>query len=82
MPMLYHSFYEAGPEFVKTYTQEALRTVKVPVYSGLYAPPLEAAEFTATVRMAIEGGAAGVSIFDAGAMSPERWSVLSKALPR
>ena len=82
MPMLYHSFYEAGPEFVKTYTQEALRTVKVPVHSGLYVPPLDAAEFTTTVRMAIDGGAAGVSIFDAGAMTPERWTVLSKALPR
>jgi len=82
MPMLYHSFYEAGPDFVKTYTQEAVRTVKVPVHSGLYVQPLDAAEFTTTVRMAIDGGASGVSIFDAGAMTPERWTLLSKALAR
>ena len=78
MPMLYHTFYEAGPEFVKTYTQEAVRTVKQPVHSGLFVQPLDADAFTATVRMAIDGGAAGVSIFDAGAMTPERWTLLAK----
>ena len=36
MPMLYHTFYDAGPEFVKTYTEEAVRTVTQPIYSGLF----------------------------------------------
>jgi hypothetical protein len=80
MPMLYHTFYDAGPEFVKTYTQEAVRTVKQPVHSGLFVQPLDAAAFTTTVRMAIDGGASGVSIFDAGAMTPERWALLPNAL--
>ena len=82
MPMLYHAFYEAGPEFVKTYTQEALRTVKVPVYSGLYVPPLAAADFSTTVRTAIDAGAAGVSLFDAGAMTSERWTLFTTAIAR
>ena len=82
MPMLYHSFYEAGPEFVKTYTEEALRTVKVPVHSGLYVPPLGADELTKTIQMAIDGGAAGVSLFDHGAMTEERWALLSRAVSR
>jgi uncharacterized lipoprotein YddW (UPF0748 family) len=82
MPMLYHSFYEAGPEFVRTYTEEALRTVKVPIMSGLYVPPLDAAAFTTTVRTAIDAGAAGVSLFDAGSMNPERWALFTKAVGR
>ena len=78
-PMLYHTFYEAGPEWVKRYTEEALRTVKAPVYGGLFVDPLDAAAFTKTIDMALTGGAAGVSIFDAGAMNAERWALLSKA---
>jgi len=80
LPMLYHTFYEAGPEFVKQYTEEAVRTVKQPVHSGLFVGPLNAADFTRTIEMAIAGGAAGVSIFDAGAMNAERWALLSKAV--
>jgi uncharacterized lipoprotein YddW (UPF0748 family) len=79
-PMLYHTFYEAGPEFVKRYTEEAVRAVKQPVYSGLFVGPLDAAAFTRTIEMALAGGAAGVSIFDAGAMNAERWTLLSKAV--
>jgi len=79
-PMLYHTFYEAGPEFVRQYTEEAVRTVSVPVHSGLYVAPLDAAAFATTVRMAASGGAAGVSIFDFGAMTAERWQLLKSAL--
>ena len=52
-PMLYHTFYEAGPEFVGLYTAEAVRTVTRPVYSGLFVGPLDAAAFTRTIEMAI-----------------------------
>jgi hypothetical protein len=79
-PMLYHTFYDAGPEFVGRYTTEAVRTVKAPVYSGLFVGPLDAAAFTTTVQTALNAGASGVSIFDAGAMTPERWALLSKAV--
>lgn len=79
-PMLYHTFYEAGPEFVGQYTAEAVRTVTRPVYSGLFVGPLDAAAFTRTIEVAIAAGASGVSIFDAGAMTPERWTLLAKAV--
>jgi uncharacterized lipoprotein YddW (UPF0748 family) len=80
LPMLYHAFYETGPEFVKTYTEEAVRTVHAPVYSGLYIDPLSDDEFARTIRMALDGGASGVSIFDAGAMTPGRWAVFEKSI--
>ena len=79
-PMLYHTFYAAGPEFVGTYTAEAVRTVTRPAYSGLFVGPLDAAAFTATVQTALASGASGVSIFDAGAMTPERWALLAKSI--
>ena len=60
--------------------EEAVRSVKAPVYSGLYVDPLSDAEFARTIRMAIDGGASGVSLFEAGAMSPARWAVFAKAI--
>jgi uncharacterized lipoprotein YddW (UPF0748 family) len=80
LPMLYHTFYDAGPEFVKQYTDEAVHTVSAPVYSGLFVSPLDAPAFTTTVQMALAGGASGVSIFDFGAMNPERWRLLATAV--
>ena len=77
-PMLYSSFYEAGPEFVQQYTEEAVRTVKAPVYSGLYVDPLSAADFTRSIEVARAAGASGVSVFDFGAMTPERWRVMQQ----
>lgn len=80
LPMLYHTFYEAGPAWVKQYTEEAVRTVKQPVYSGLFVGPLDAGAFVQTIEMALAGGASGISIFDAGAMNSERWGLLAKVV--
>ena len=82
LPMLYHRFYEAGPDWVKRYTGEAVSNVKRPVYSGLFVAPLEDDELARTVGAALDGGASGVSIFDAGAMNPGRWKTLAAALGR
>jgi len=79
-PMLYHSFYQEGPEWVGRYTAEAVRTVKSPVHSGMFVSPMTDAEFTRTIELALSNGAAGVSIFDAGAMNPARWALLGKAV--
>ena len=78
-PMLYHTFYQAGPEWVKQYTMEATRTVKAPIYSGLFIGPLSGPDFTATLGMALGGGAAGVSLFDLGALTGERRRLFAKA---
>jgi uncharacterized lipoprotein YddW (UPF0748 family) len=80
LPMLYHRFYEAGPEWVRQYTREAVTAARAPVYSGLYVPPLEAHELERTIAMAFEGGASGVSVFDAGAMTAERWNTFAAAV--
>ena len=74
------SFYEAGPEFVKKYTEEGRSTVAAPVYSGLYVAPLSDAQLADSIETAIGAGAAGVSIFDAGAMNTARWKVFASAV--
>jgi len=82
LPMLYQNFYDAGPEFVRQYTTEAVATVTAPVYSGLYVGPLSNADFTTTIEMAVGAGASGVSLFDAGAMNDARWRILKTAVGR
>jgi uncharacterized lipoprotein YddW (UPF0748 family) len=76
LPMLYHVFYETGPEWVRDETKEAVTTVKQPVYSGLFISNLKLEEFTRTVQMAFAGGAAGISLFSADAMDPAKWQAL------
>jgi hypothetical protein len=80
LPMLYQTFYEAGPEFVQQYTAEAVATVKVPIHSGLYVGPLDEPTLTRTIEAALGAGASGVSLFDAGAMNATRWGIFAKAV--
>jgi uncharacterized lipoprotein YddW (UPF0748 family) len=80
LPMLYHNFYEAGPEWVRTQTQEGVATVQKPVYSGLFVYALDAKGLATTVQAAVSGGAAGVSLFDAGALDEAKWAAFSGAV--
>ncbi len=50
LPMLYHVFYEQGPDWVRAETEEGVRTVSQPLYSGLFIPDMKTEEFTRTVR--------------------------------
>lgn len=79
-PMLYHSFYQEGPEWVGKYTAEAARAVKSPVHSGMFVSPMTDDELARTIEQAMSNGAAGVSIFDFGAMTPARWQLFAKVI--
>jgi uncharacterized lipoprotein YddW (UPF0748 family) len=76
LPMLYHVFYEEGPEWVKKETAEATSTAKRPVYSGLFVHNMKVGEFRQTLKMALEGGASGVSLFSGDGMDAEKWAAL------
>ena len=82
LPMLYHRFYDAGPDWVAKYTAEGVSAVKKPVYSGLFVGPLGDEEFSKTIEAALDAGADGVSIFDAAAMTPARWTLFAAAAAR
>ncbi len=79
LPMLYHTFYEADPSWVTRYTKEAVSTVRVPVYSGIFAHALNASELSATIAAAKAGGAYGVSLFSAGGMDDAKWQAFRAA---
>jgi uncharacterized lipoprotein YddW (UPF0748 family) len=79
LPMLYHAFYEEGPEWVRAQTREAVATVKAPIYSGLFIHNMKTEVMTRTLQMAGEGGASGVSLFSADGMDPAKWAALRKS---
>ena len=76
LPMLYHNFYEAGPEWVKAQTKEGVAATDKPIYSGLFIHNMKPEELTRTIRAALDGGASGVSLFSADGMDPAKWQVL------
>jgi uncharacterized lipoprotein YddW (UPF0748 family) len=76
LPMLYHVFYEEGPEWVRAQTREAVATVNKPVYSGLFVHDMKVEDFDRTAHMALEGGASGVSLFSADGMDAAKWQAL------
>jgi uncharacterized lipoprotein YddW (UPF0748 family) len=80
LPMLYQNFYEAGPDWVRAQTQEAVATVRKPVYSGLFVFPLDPTGLTTTVEAALGGGAAGVSLFEAGALDQRKLAAFTAAI--
>jgi uncharacterized lipoprotein YddW (UPF0748 family) len=82
LPMLYHSFYEAGPDWVERYTREAVRATRRPVYSGLFVPPLDERQLAVTVEKALAGGASGVALFSLGSMNEGKWSKFGQATGR
>ena len=79
LPMLYHVFYEAGPEWVRDQTKEGVAAVHRPLYSGIFIHNMKVDEMTRTIRMAREGGASGVSLFSADGMDPAKWQALRSA---
>ncbi len=80
MPMLYHSFYEAGAEWVGEQTREGVATVRQPYYAGLFAPAVVAPGLTRIVEHALAAGADGVSLFHAYAMDESMWKAFSAAV--
>jgi uncharacterized lipoprotein YddW (UPF0748 family) len=80
LPMLYNVFYEQGPEWVRRETEEGVAATGKPIYSGLFVNGMDGPTFLKTLRMAIDGGAAGVSIFSASAMDQSKWTTLLEAI--
>jgi uncharacterized lipoprotein YddW (UPF0748 family) len=79
LPMLYHVFYEAGPEWVRDETKEGVASVQKPVYSGIFVHNMSVEDMTRTIQMARAGGASGVSLFSADGMDAAKWQALRRA---
>lgn len=81
-PMIYQNFYEEPVSWIGTATREDVAAVPHdrPVFSGLYVPGLSADELGRAVRLVREAGAAGVSLFDLGALTDAHLISLRRAL--
>jgi len=77
-PMLYQSFYSESLDWIRRQTSEGVEALQdnVPLYSGLYLPALSPRELHTAIQKSIEGGAAGICIFNLEAMTPGHWDVL------
>jgi hypothetical protein len=81
-PMVYHSFYNEDLQWIGETTWAGVHALDSsrPVYTGLYIPSLTPQELGKAIRIAIDGGANGVSLFEYGAMSEEHWKVFRSAV--
>ena len=77
-PMVYHSFYNEGLEWIGETTREGVFALnhKTKLYTGLYIPALSPEELNLAIKIALDAGASGISLFDYNAMTDEHWDVL------
>lgn len=77
-PMIYHNFYRESIPWIGFATEQGLRDVSYPLYTGLYMPGFESVEdFQEAIRLAKEKGASGVCLFTVDGMKEEYIKVLS-----
>lgn len=82
MPMLYHTFYNAGIDWIKAQVVEKVKLLegRAPLYSGLFIPDLAPDDLAHAVQGSLKSGAAGVCLFHAAALTDEQCRVLAQYL--
>lgn len=76
-PMIYHSFYNRGVDFIEECMLENIHAVSAPVFAGLYMPAFQTPEeFRAGLKIVKKRGGAGVSLF--GGVGDEFWKVFEE----
>jgi hypothetical protein len=80
--MLYHRFFEEPVAWIGRSAAEGVKALDgaFPLHAGLYLPDLDPNDLGEAIRQAREAGAAGVSLFDLGALKEEHLPVLRSAL--
>jgi uncharacterized lipoprotein YddW (UPF0748 family) len=78
-PMIYHNFYRESNSWIGFATEQGLRDVNYPLYTGLYMPGFASVEdFKMAIQLAKEKGASGVCLFTVDGMGEEFESVLKE----
>ncbi len=82
MPMIYHSFYDEPVQWIQDATQEGVAALdgRIPLYAGVYVHAMTPDELAESVRLARNGGAAGVVIFDGTTPTTEHWDKFGAAV--
>lgn len=84
LPMLYHTMYGKKTVWIKEQTERevALLHHRMPLYSGLLVFNMSPEELALAIEAALDGGANGVVIFPAQAMSESHWRIFSQVAKR
>lgn len=81
-PMIYHGFYKEGVQWIGDAVAEGVKALhgSFPLYAGLFLPDFDgdAAQIRKGVQLALENGAAGVSVF--GTLTPEVLGILKETV--
>ena len=82
MPMIYHNFYEKPVSWIETATRRGIRALggAFPLYSGLFVPELAPEQLPEAVAYARSGGASGITLSSASAMTDRHWRTLETVL--
>ena len=82
LPMLYHRLYGKETIWIREQTERGVTSLRnrAPLYSGLLVFRLRPDELARAVEAALDGGASGVAIFPAQAMSESQWKIFSQTV--
>jgi uncharacterized lipoprotein YddW (UPF0748 family) len=82
LPMLYHSLYGEGIEWIREKTEKGVKSLagRAPLYSGLLLFRMSPEELAKAIAASLEGGAKGVVLFPAQAMTEAHWKSFSEAI--
>lgn len=82
MPMLYQNFYNENLDWIRSETAEGVKStnLSVPLYSGLYIPSLTPHDLQTAIQKSMEGGSAGITLFNYESMTPAHWKAIIELL--
>lgn len=75
-PMIYNNFYQENINWIGFATEQGIKDVDFPIYSGLYSPALQnPQDLEKAIRLVKQKGASGFSIFTADNLSEEQKNI-------
>ena len=81
-PMMYHKYYNGDADWIGEVTREGVTALagKAGLYSGLFVKWLPPEELDRAVRVAVQNGADGVTLFTATSMKHDQWKALRETV--
>ncbi len=79
LPMLYHQYYKKDIPWIQEQVSKGVASLshRIPLYSGLFVPSLNPDDLVKAVEASLQGGARGVSLFNAASMTEAHWERFS-----
>ncbi|MCF8715400.1 hypothetical protein JM658_11220 [Joostella atrarenae] len=75
LPMIYNNFYNEEIDWIGFATGEGVKDLQgknTELHTGIFVPPMSAADVTKAIKLAKDNGAKGISFFDGNALTDEQ----------